>query len=607
MEGCDFEGPGDFVLQGQNVTRRAVVRRIGQYGLLLVLLAVGLPRAAGAPTHGTVTLTVCPSGCDSDTIQGALNAATDGDTIQLLFTSPHTEFDIVIDKNVSIVGLGVSNTIVQAAASPGTAPNRVFFVTSGLTVHLYEMTIRYGVAGGDGGALYNQGSDITLEDVHVLENEATNGGGIYGAGGTLTLNRVLVNDNTVGVHGGGVFSAGTLNVTDSDIVDNGSGRGGGGLYNSGTATIRDSNVNSNQVPFGNFVAGGGIYSAGILSVIDSTISVNEVGGSPDFDLTGGGGIYISDGELLLLGSTVSHNTVGENLGGAGLFLLGGEAMIDDAVIHDNQAVGIVVSGGGVQAAGGNLVITDTTIRDNESGFGGGIRLDSAAATIRFSTIHGNNGLAGGGLYVCDQSAEITLTNVTISGNQVPQNGGGIYVCATGEISLANVTISDNTADSDGNNSGNGGGIFLSTVDPNNGTAHLRNTLIAGNRDLSTLTGARAHDCFGELNSEGYNLIGTLGFQVMGTPCSVAGDPTGNQIGVDAMLDVLANNGGPTWTHALLPGSPAIDAGDPAGCTDPDGGPNPTDQRHGLRLNRCDGGAFELGALTHHSYLAIILR
>lgn len=576
---------------------------------LFILSAWGFHPAVASPS-GESTHTVCPSGCDHDTIRGAVNAAVSGDTIELLFTSPHTEYDIVINKSVSIVGLGDTDTIVQAASAPGIAPNRVFFVTSGLVVNFSDMTIRYGVANGHGGGLYNQGSDITLKNVIVRENEGTDGGGIYSAGGALTLENVSVNLNSAGDEGGGVYSAGTLNVTGGRLSNNESARRGGGVFNLGDAIIRDGRVQSNEVPLaGGFnIQGGGIYSSGTLAVIDSLISANDMGGSnTPGSFHGGGGIFIDSGELVLLDSFISQNSVGDNMDGGGLFLLGTETTIYRSSIENNHALGASSDGGGLAATAGDLLITDTAIRNNDGRLGGGINLESASATIRFSTVQGNAGVSGGGLFICNPQTEITLTNVTVSGSQATLNGGGIWVCFSGEISLANITISDNTADSDGDNSGNGGGLYLETFNSDSGVANLRNTLIDGNADLSTLTGVRAHDCFGEFNSEGYNLIGTLGFQVLGTPCTVAGDPTGNQIGVDAMLDALADNGGPTLTHALLPASPAINAGDPAGCTDPSGAPVPTDQRHGLRPDRCDLGAFELAALVHQVALPIALR
>ena len=91
---------------------------------------------------------------------------------------------------------------------------------------------------------------------------------------------------------------------------------------------------------------------------------------------------------------------------------------------------------------------------------------------------------------------------------------------------------------------------------------VRNSIVAGNT---------ASDCSGPLTSAGYNLIGST------AGCTYT-PGAGDQIGVDPRLATLANNGGPTQTIALLPGSAAIDAGDPAGCLGAGGRPLTTDQR-----------------------------
>jgi predicted outer membrane repeat protein len=200
---------------------------------------------------------------------------------------------------------------------------------------------------------------------------------------------------------------------------------------------------------------------------------------------------------------------------------------------------------------------------------------------------------------------MAFSNVTFSDNEATIDGGGIYVCSTGELHLANVTISDNRADSDDDLSGNGGGIYLDTYDQDSGIVHVKNSIIADNADLSDWPGIAAHDCFGEVTSEGYSLIGTLGYSLPDPPCSITGDETGNLIEEDAMLDVLADNDGPTLTHALLPGSPAINAGNPGICRDNFSNLLMTDQRGGFRPDRCDMGAFEFGALTEPIYLPIV--
>ncbi|MFQ5857924.1 MAG: choice-of-anchor Q domain-containing protein [Anaerolineae bacterium] len=132
-----------------------------------------------------------------------------------------------------------------------------------------------------------------------------------------------------------------------------------------------------------------------------------------------------------------------------------------------------------------------------------------------------------------------LTNSTLPGNTADGHGGGIST--NGLIDLNNVTITNNTADNDNDGVGDDGGIARF------GTVRLRNTLLAGNTDR----GGQAPDCSGELTSEGFNLIQDT------TGCTIAGDATGNITGQDPNLGLLADNGGHTLTHALLPGSQPV--------------------------------------------------
>jgi hypothetical protein len=194
-----------------------------------------------------------------------------------------------------------------------------------------------------------------------------------------------------------------------------------------------------------------------------------------------------------------------------------------------------------------------------------------------------------------------VTNSTVTGNAAAgdaagvqgsgsAHAGGILIqggtgTSTAELHLSSVTLADNTAT--GAVASIGGGLhLLGGVIPAVTTATLRNTLIAGN------AAAAGPDCKTEnatATSAGYNLLGASAL------CTLDGDLTGNQLDLDPLLGPLQQNGGSTWTHALLAGSPAIDAGDPAGCTDRDGAPLATDQRGESRIHgaACDIGAYEV--------------
>jgi hypothetical protein len=144
--------------------------------------------------------------------------------------------------------------------------------------------------------------------------------------------------------------------------------------------------------------------------------------------------------------------------------------------------------------------------------------------------------------------------------------------------LRNVTVASNVADSDGDGIGGGGGVSVAAF-----FSAVSNSILAGN-----LAGAVGSECRGTLASEGHNLIQDP------SGCTIAGDTTGNLLGVDPLLGPLADNGGPTQTRALLPGSPALNAGDPAVPGSGKTACEPTDQRGVDRPQqlRCDIGAFE---------------
>lgn len=267
----------------------------------------------------------------------------------------------------------------------------------------------------------------------------------------------------------------------------------------------------------------------VISLISDTVRTVSITG---FTVTGGQGGIVVNGETI----ATSHVLT-----------------LDGVLVTNNSALS---NGGGISIGNGPTVtVSDSAIAANSStGFGGGI-------TASLPTM-------------------VTLVNVTISGNSAAGGGGGF--ATSGPSSLSNVTIVGNTADSDMIDGGrdNGGGIRVQTP---TGNATSRNSLIANNIDASTA--AEDPDCAGPITTAGHNLI-----EMVSAGCGfVAG--VGDLIGQDPMVASLANNGGPTPTHALLPGSPAIEGGNPAA---PGSGGNacaPTDQRGAPR--NCDIGAYEL--------------
>lgn len=252
--------------------------------------------------------------------------------------------------------------------------------------------------------------------------------------------------------------------------------------------------------------------------------------------------------------------------------------------------GLTISGGNVSSGfGGGILygtnstvtVTNSTISGNSASGGAGISNSSGGTlTVTNSTISGNSAgnLGGGGIF--SGSGVLNVTNSTISGNMsTDSGGGGIINGGTGTVT--NSTISNNST----SGGADGGGIR------NAGTVNSRNSIIAGNTASSG-----APDFFGTLTSQGHNLIGNTS----GMSGTVATDITN----VNPLLGPLANNGGPTQTMALLPGSPAINAGDNCvlddTCTPALGFSLTTDQRD-AGFSRIVGTNVDIGAFESRGF------
>jgi len=305
-----------------------------------------------------------------------------------------------------------------------------------------------------------------------------------------------------------------------------------------------------------------VLTAGTDAALNN-LTVRDGGGDQD-----AAGVLV-DGPNVSLQMSNAIITSNETTGHVGaLWNDGGTAILRDVGISDNTAGNCCSS---IANTPGTMTLERVAIHGNTSGDDSGIYSDDTL-TIVDSTISGNRttnamGAEGAGLLL-DPPGVTTIENSTISGNSSPSDGGGIYIDG-GTLTVNNVTITANVADSDANGTGNGGGLFQSGA----ATVTISNTILSGNSDPS----GEAPDCSGTLSSGGANILQST------NGCTFA-PGAGDLTGVDPLLGPLSDNGGPTQTHALLAGSPAINAGGPT-CT-------ATDQR-GLPRADCDIGAYEL--------------
>jgi hypothetical protein len=276
-------------------------------------------------------------------------------------------------------------------------------------------------------------------------------------------------------------------------------------------------------------------------------------GRPNRQEECGGGI-MNYGTLTLKNCAISYNASNS---GAGICNRGALTLVNSTV-NGNTADGIAPpgyeagDGGGIECKRGTLMLINSTISGNKS--------EDAEPHFDFGS--------GGGVLV-HLNCTAMFTNSTISGNRAASVAGGVYIAGT--LRLVNSTIGDNRA------SGECGGVYV------RGHLDYVNTIIAGNTGKGgncIVGGPGGYQGKGSIGTNKNNLVG-------GGGCDAAysGDP---------MLGPLADNGGDTWTHALLPGSPAIDAIPVISCT------LPTDQRWAPRPvvlmssdTPCDIGAFEV--------------
>ncbi len=305
-------------------------------------------------------------------------------------------------------------------------------------------------------------------------------------------------------------------------------------------------------------SGGGIFTNERLTVSESVLTGNEA--------QWGGGIYNNvEGELLVVRSTVSGNSAS-------------------------------VAGAGIYNWGGTTSIFETTVSGNDAGDAAGILNGNfGAVSVEASTISGNHAIGGNGGGILQAGALFKILNSTISGNVADGEGGGIQH-DFGPLEVRHSTITANRADADNSGIGGGGGIFH-VLGP---TLLVDHTIVAGNlRNVST-----RDDVVGSFDTR-YSLIGDdTGASINDVDGSLIG--TGSEP-IDPLLGTLADNGGPTWTHTLLPGSPAIDAGDSAAVAGLDDVPL-YDQR-GVGFDRirdgnaAEGVAIDVGAYEVQQFVA----
>jgi len=578
---------------------------------------------------------VCDSDCSLREAIAAANETLGDDIIHL----PPGVYNLILDYSgaaadygslditqegytTTILGSGRDVTIIDATMlrTVGVSfPDRVFFVKYHAGLVLVDLTVTGGYTDNfssshkDGGGIWNWNGYLTVTNCLIEGNVAgVNGGGIANLYGTATINNTIIRGNNTDPpdyntsgNGGGIYNSGTMTITTSMIEDNESDWGGG----ISSEYWLEEYVPSVAISASTIMSNTAIHGAGILNlemmpdevgretvmtISNSVITANTANRSSSFN-EGGGILNMGYSSAM----TITNSTISGNL------------VTGYRALHPKDG-----SRGGIHNHGGRMVVMGTTINDN--------------VAICDQGEPGDPNLCGRGGGVINAGAgRLTITNATISGNQTtllncshePYLGGGggggiahMPHCAAGYCTcpvttIFNTSITNNQAD-------HGGGIDTRweataasvynieewEVEP--GTyvyecpgLYALNTIVTDN--TVTVTAGTA-DCWGAYMSGGYNLLGA------GTGCPT--DGPGDISTANPYLGPLSDNGGDTETHALLLASPAIDAGDPTGCTDYFGALITTDQRGYPRPARkaCDIGAFEYQG-PYAVFLPMMLR
>jgi hypothetical protein len=510
--------------------------------------------------------------------------------------------------NCADAGAGSLRDAVAAAVSDDTID---FSATLGCsTISLTSGAITIG-QGGDGQPITNLDIDGPGRNVLTIDGGYADRVLVHdvGATGALTISGLRLQHGFIDQDGGCIRSDGGVNLSDVEVSECTAGVGGvggargGGISVGGDATLMSSFVGDNKVDGTTGDAyGAGLFAGGTAMLIATTISGNFATSTNGASFGGGVAVGshagIAQGTLTVSSSAIQNNTAFSHCGycgvrGGGVFVYGNSAF-EDSTISGNTAFSDAHygAGGGLYFNGAQPVsatLTDTDLGSNTADENGGAIGANGDLSITRGTISGNSAQSGGAILVL--SGNTDLVGSLLTGNIAMDRGGGIFIHGYGNVAAENTTISENLALGNGGAIANTyGSVHLSnstlTANSANGfgggiwfydayyTLGLESTLVAGNT-----AGGNPDDIFapgGTVEGSHDLIVAALSLNV--PPDTLSSDP---------MLLPLADNGGPTMTHALDDGSPAIDTGD-----------NPldlaTDQR-GIGFVRAFGAAADIGA------------
>jgi hypothetical protein len=560
-------------------------------------------------------------------------------------------FEVASGATVALSGLTIANGFASASGGVTTPDTGGGIFNSG-TLTINNSTLA-GNSADKGGGIDNVGT-LTVTSSTLARNSAgLEGGGIVN-GGTLTVRNSTLAGNFAG-DGGGIDNFGTLTVSNSTLAGNSGDAGGGidngGALTVNNTILAGNNAPTGPDISGHLgshghnlvgdASGGDGFDPSDLLNLDPRLGplqdnggptptmallpdspAIDAGGAPglpgtdqrgfprtangapdigafevqvyrvystadrgggslrtalaDADQAGGSVITFTTGGTINLASPLPDISRSVQILGPGANSLtvrratGGNYRLFTVDFGTTVTIaGLTIAGGQVSDVGGGILNNGTltvracTVSGDAAGLGGGGIENDGTATVINSTVSGNTaGSGGGGI---ENGGTLTLTNSTLAGNAASSGGG---IDNHGTLTVSNSTVADNAATADG------GGL---AQESEFGALNAVNTLVTGN------TAPTGPDLSGALTSQGHNLIGNA--------AGGSGFDASDLVNVNPLLGPLQDNGGPTPTMALLPGSPALDAG--ANGNAPD-----TDQRG---LPRVAGAALDIGAFESRGF------
>src|SRR6266568_3909649 len=393
------------------VVANAARRRPFAICVALVLLAL-VSGVQGAYSAGPPSCLVSNerTGSGSRSLQEGVDTATAGDTLVVHGTCVGNS---TIDKDLAL--RGVSNKAFGVATLDGSGlSGSVLSIVSQdccvqATVAISGLTIVNGNS-SFGAGIINFGSDVTLTNSIVSDNNASvSGGGIANFGDGANF-------------GGNSSFIGELTLIDSSVSGNSATSGGGGIYNAaGDVTLTTSTVSGNEASFGGGIIGGGFGRFSNFFFTNSTVSENTASGS------GGGIALFGRAGLTMTSSEVSSNTAGADGGGIyGEFITGGS--LSASTVTGNSAGGGIFNSGAIDQPGftrfGTVILTSSTVEGNTAtGSGGGIANFDGKVTFTDSTMSHNEAGDGGGIF--NSGGTVTLTGSNVFANNDPNDCTGV--------------------------------------------------------------------------------------------------------------------------------------------------------------------------------------